>query len=142
MTCVFGFAEPKTLESSPRHLSSLICRWLHPLPHVWSMTLVCLLFSGSLKAICSSSKMEPSSLSLVYTDVNKAPYSLGLREHVFPEPSEKRHFIFSPPQLFPSSFIPCSLPEPYFLPVQDQRSDYLASWVELGSSTGLHISKT
>lgn len=45
MTCVFGFSEEKILENSPRHLSSLICRWLHPLPHVFNdfgMPTICL----------------------------------------------------------------------------------------------------
>lgn len=77
--------------------------WLHPLAHVWSMTLVCLLFPSILKAICSSPTMEPGSLSLVHTDVNKAPHSLSLREHVFHKQSGKRRSLFSPFQSIPPS---------------------------------------
>lgn len=122
MTCVLGFAKPKMLESSPRHLSSLNCIWLRPLPHVWSMALVCPFFPCALKAICSSPQMEPSSLSLVYTHVNKAPCSPSLREHVFPKQSEERHFLFFLPQSIPPSFVLHVLLEPCLFPLQEQRS--------------------
>ena len=124
MTCVLEFAEPKTLEGSPRHLSSLKCIWLHPLPPVWSMTLVCLLFPSTLKAICSSPQMEPSSLSLVYTNVNRVPCPLSLREHVFPKQSEEKHSFLSTPihpsfpcPMFSSRTLscPCSGPEEWLV---------------------------
>lgn len=107
MTCVLEFAKPKMLESSPRHLSSPKCIWLRPLPHVWSMALVCPFFPCALKASCSSPQMEPSSLSLVYTHVNKALCSPSLREHVFPKQSEERHFLFflPNPSLLPLSYM-------------------------------------
>lgn len=64
-----------------------------PTPSCVVSGLVCLLFLCTLKAIRCSPKTEPSSLSLVCTDVDKVPFSLSLREHVFSKQREVLSFL-------------------------------------------------
>lgn len=91
-----------------------------PAPSCVVNDLVCLLFPCTLRAVCSLPKMGPISLSLVYTDVNKAPSSRSLREHVFPKQREEMLSFLSTPAHPPSPWLtfsskalplPCTGPE-------------------------------
>lgn len=89
-----------------------------PTPSCVVNNFVCPLFPCTHKAIWSP-KMEPSSLSLVYTDVNKALFFRALGNMCSPS-KDKKCFLFSLPQSILLCLVLHSLPKCCCFPVLDR----------------------